>query len=294
MVGILNPSLFVQYLGQGDDGGPSPRVWSRMVGLSPSPNGQQGGVLIGDDFLNYQGFTNAISGTTALPSTTVPAPDGYQIYVDSATTASGAARLNGVSRGVARLAPGLTANHLAILYSGDIGAISDTSGESHLTIWETRVRLPSQVTTGATFFGLANAACCADGGIIASTGGLIAATGAGVGFQTLGASSAQIRFVYKKNSSGSTQTIISNAKTVTADAWVKLGFVFDPHSEPSKRIRVFVDNVEQGTHVTAGQIAAATFPDGITLGTLLGAMSLGGSVSRLADVDWWYCWQSRV
>lgn len=294
MLGIINPVAFVAHLGQGNHSGPSPALWNRLVGSHPSPDGCNAGVLVGDDFCNFQGITNAISGTTALPSATVPAPDGYKMYLDSATTASGAARLETEQFGAVQLAPGLTDNHLAVMYSGGLVQLSDTAGSERLTIWEARIRLPSQVTSGSIFAGLGNSVCVADGGLVADAGGLIVATGAGIGFRTLDADPDGIDFVLKTNSSGAEVVVLNEAKVATAATWIKLGFVYDPMADAAKRIKIYVDNVEQSTYGTATQIAAATFPDGINLGTLLACKSDGGSVARLMDCDWWYCYQARA
>lgn len=305
MLGIHNPTLFVTQLGQGDHSGPSPRVWSRLLGLNPSPNGYGAGTYVGDDFCRFQGVTNEASGTTTYPTTDAISEttakialggiDGYQVYIDSATTASGISRLAGVAGGVARLTPGTTDNHLAIMHSGDLLAFDDnTDGSRFLTIWEARVRFPTQVTTGSTAIGLGNTAMCADGGLIVDTGSIISSTGAFVGFRTIDADPDGIDFIYKKNSSGAEVVLLDLAKVITADTWVKLGMVYDPMAIASKRLSIFVDNTEAATYGTATNMAAATFPDGVLLGSVFAAKSDGNSVSRSLDVDWWHCYQARV
>ena len=285
---MLTSMLLTIHQGQTGGRGLSPRLWTRARGQMLSADGAENAFFIGDDFNLFQGLTNAISGTTALPSTTVPSVDGYQVYLDSTTTASGISRLADVTGGVARFAPGATDNHLAIGYSGNLGAISDTAGSDKLTIFETRLRLHTQVTDGSIFAGLASPGAVADGGLIADAGGLKADQG-GIGFQVKEDDPDAIDFVYQA-ASQTQQVVISGVQAAVADTYYKLGFVYDPKAPTANRIRIFVDNDEQSTYVTGTNIAAATFPDGDFLGAYLAAMT-EGTTSRGMDVDWWAFYQ---
>jgi hypothetical protein len=101
-----------------------------------------------------------------------------------------------------------------------------------------------------------------------------------------------IDFIYKK--AGQTlQTKISVAQQITADTWYKLGFVYDPNAPEAKRITVFVDGVDEGTYVTATNIATATFPDDEELQPLFGVKNSSGAVTRI-DLDWYRAYQCRV
>lgn len=285
---LFQSSLYTNHVGQAGSK-LSPRLWSRLVEQALTPDGDAPGIFVYDDFLQFQGFTNASSGTTALPSTTVPSVDGYKVYVDSATTASGISRLADVTGGVARFAPGATDNHLAILYGGDLGTLSDTAGSDKLTIFEARIRLATQVTDGSVFVGLASPGAVVDGGLIADAGGLKADQG-GIGFQVKEDDPDGIDFVYQA-ASQTQQVKINPAQVAVADTWYNLGFLYDPSAPASKRIKVFVDNVEQSTYVTATNIATATFPDGDYLGMFAAAMT-EGTTSRLLDVDCWAFYQA--
>ena len=243
-----------------------------------------------EDFTKFGGFTNAVTGETTLPSTTLPSLDGFTAYLDSATTASGAVRLADVAGGVCRLSPGATDNHLVILGTGDLGTISDTAADAKKTLFEARIRFPTQVSDGSVFVGLASPGAIADGGLIADGGGLKADQG-GIGFQVKEDDADALDFVYQA-ASQTQQVVISGVQALTADTWYKVGFVYDPKAVPAKRIKIFVDNVEQSTYVTADNIAAATFPDGDFLGVLLAAMT-EGTTSRLLDIDWFAFLQER-
>ena len=285
---LFPTQLFTTHVGQ-QGSKLSPRLWSRIMTQGVTPDGSAPGSFIMDDFLLFQGFTNAISGTTALPSTTVPGVDGYAIYADSATTASGVSRQS-VAGGVARLAPGATDNHLVVLRSGPLGKISDTAADAKLTIFEARIALPTQVTAGSTFVGLATSTVCADGGLVVDTGELIAATGGGVGFRTLDADPDGIDVIYKK-ANQTTAVVKNEAQVATAGTFYNLGFVYDPMAPSSKRIRFFVDNEELTETVTGTNIAAPTFPDGDMLEFVIAAKT-DATTARPVDIDCWAFYQA--
>jgi len=252
-----------------------------------TPDGKSPGEFVFEDFLRFQGFTNAISGTTALPSTTIPSIDGYAAYLDSATTASGVSRQS-VKGGVARLAPGATDNHLVILRSGVLGQISDTVADAKLTVFEARIALPTQVTSGSTFVGLAESSVCQDGGLIVDTGELRAASG-GIGFRTLDADPDGIDIVYQKGGAA-VQVVKDVAHVAEAGAFVNLGFIYDPGAPESRKLRFFINNEEVVEKVTAANIAAATFPDGVMLDFVIAAKT-DAATARPLDIDFWAFYQ---
>lgn len=266
----------------------SPRLWSRPMELMVSPDGRAPGEFVFEDFLRFQGFTNAISGTTALPSATIPSVDGYALYADSATTASGVSRQS-VKGGVARLAPGATDNHLVVLRSGALGKISDTAADAKLTVFEARIALPTQVAAGSMFVGLAQSTVCADGGLVVDTGELLATAG-GIGFRTLDADPDGIDVVYQK-ASQAVQVVKNEAYAATAGTFVNLGFIYDPGAPSSKRIRFFIDNVELSETVTGTNIAAATFPDDVMLDFVIAAKT-DATTARPVDIDCWAYYQA--
>lgn len=266
----------------------SPRLWARLMEVMITADGTSPGEFVYEDFLRFQGFTNAIAGTTALPSTTIPSVDGYAVYVDSATTASGISRQS-VKGGVARLAPGATDNHLAVMRSGALGQISDTVADAKLTIFEARIALPTQLTHGSTFVGLAQSTVCADGGLVVDTGELLATAGC-IGFRTLDADPDGIDIVYQKGSQ-TVQVVKDVAHTAVAGEFVNLGFIYDPYAPPSKRIRFFVNNEELAEKVTADNIAAATFPDAVMM-DFVAAAKTDATTSRPLDIDCWAFYQA--
>jgi len=62
--------------------------------------------------------------------------------------------------------------------------------------------------------------------------------------------------------------------------------VYDPDEADAQKIKVYVNNVEQSTYVTATNIATATFPDGEPM-AMVWASKVGGAVTGTAEMDWW-------
>ena len=284
MNALFPNALYTIHKGQSGGRGLSPRLWAHVHGSALSPDGNQNAFMFYDDFLNFSGFSPAISGTTALPSTTVPGPAGYKLYADTATSACGIAPLATESGGVTQLSVGATDNHEVWLQSGNnFGAISDTAGSDKLTIFEARVRF-TQVAdnANAVFVGLAEEGLNAADTKADNTG--VMASKDFIGFNTVQADGDSLLFSYRK--AGQTQQdVLTYGTALSAATWYKFGFVYNPKAPESKRISVFVDNEEQSTYVTATNIAAATFPDGEELGLLTG-MKTGGATAASFDLDW--------
>lgn len=87
-------------------------------------------------------------------------------------------------------------------------------------------------------------------------------------------------------------TKIDTVATLTADTFVKLGFVYDPDAPEAKRIKVFVNGAEQSTYVTGTNIATNTFPDGEEMAPMAYVSSASAS-DTILTMDWWRCAQLR-
>lgn len=284
MFGLNSNALYVTHQGQAGGRGLSPRLWGKVNGQSLAPDGQTNAFLIGDDFLNFGAIAPGISGTTA------GVENGYGYYVDTATSACSISQMATVSGGAINIALGATDNHEAWLTSGGntgvLGAISDTAGSDKLTIFEARI-LVGQITDVYNLFvglseeGLAAANTAAD------SGGAMASKDF-IGFNVSESAGETLNFVYRK-AGQSLVTPIAGVQTLAASTWYKVGFIYDPEAEPAKKIKVYVDNVEQSTYVTATNIAAATFPDGEELAFLIGGKN-NASAANFA-CDWWAFYQ---
>jgi hypothetical protein len=81
---------------------------------------------------------------------------------------------------------------------------------------------------------------------------------------------------------------------LVADTYVKVGFVYDPSAVDDKKIKLFVDGVEQALGVTATQIATATFPDAEELAMLLATKThTQDTTAHTVTMNRWACAQLR-
>lgn len=290
--GLLANALFTIHQGKSGGRGLSPRLWTKASGQMLSPDGGSNAVFMGDDFLNFSGFSPAIAGTTALPSATVPAPNGYGLYLDTATSACSIANVPAEVGGVVQLATGATDNHEAWLASGGntgtLGVVSDTAADAKLLIFEARVRF-TQVSDngGAIFVGLAEPGTAAANAKVDDTGVMVDKDF--IGFNTVHANGDLLSINYKK--AGQTQQAVGSGTAIVAARWYKLGFIYDPTD--AVKIKFFVDNIEQAVGLNASNIAAATFPDGERLAFLAGVKT-GAAAAVSLDIDWWAFYQNAV
>jgi hypothetical protein len=281
MFGSVFPStLLTLHRGQGSGRGLSPEIWHRHAGQALQGDGGNW-YSAGDDFMNMSGYSPAISGTVNSINVS-----GYGVYTDTATSACSVAPIATEVGGVLRLSLGATDNHEAWITSGGnsgvLGVISDTAGSDKKLLFEARFRV-GQVTEHGVFIGLAEEGLAAANSLVDDTGALASKDLIGFHIDTAGPTA--LDFVYRK--AGQTaQVAIAGVKTIAASTWYKVGFVYDPHAEPAKRIKAYVDNVEQSAYITKTNIEAATFPDGEELAFLAG-IKTGEAGAKTLDLDWW-------
>jgi hypothetical protein len=276
--------VLTNHFGQSGSG-LSPRLWSRIPKRGTGPDGTSG-VFVGDDFTKFAGVLATSGAAVTLPSATAGGVSGYRCYLDIGSSLTTAADVAG---GVLVMAADTTDNDLAVIATGDLCEISRTAGEEKLTIFECRVALPTQVTTGSTAIGLGSTEIQADGGLVVDTGEVLA-TADFIGFRTLDADPDGIDFVYQENGSA-VQVTIDALQVATAGTYYKLGFVYDPTAPASQRIAVYLDGEVQSTYVTDTNMAASTFPNSAFLALVAAIKSDGGSAARTMNVDWWAAYQ---
>jgi len=244
-----------------------------------APDGGERLLFVGDD------FHSVIAGNS---STEIYSDVNYTGYIANSSTIKGLADEIG---GVVALTTDANDNDEVWIQSGDdtsvLGKISDTAGSNFLTAFECRVKKSSIADNGgAMFVGLAEVGLAADNTKADNTG--VLADKDYIGFDSVQADGDAINFVYRL--SGQTAvTKISGVHVPVADDFVKLGFVYDPAAPASQKIKVFVNNVEQSTYVTATNIATSTgsaFPDDQYLQALFGIKNGGTAAMELA-IDWW-------
>jgi hypothetical protein len=282
MLGLHPNAVFTPHVGQSGGRGVSPRLWSRVDGQELSPDGASNGYSIGDEFLSFGATFDVASNVGRYASEA----GGYKSYEDTGAAISQVASVVG---GAVAISIDADDNQEAWLQSGGgtgvLGKISDTAGEDKLLIFEARFKT-SQITAGNLFLGLAEEGLAAhetmtDDGDLASKDL--------IGFAVNEDAPSTLTFVYRK-AGQALQTPIASLKTLVADTFYKVGFVYDPRAVPSQRIRVYVDNVENGTYVTATNIAAATFPDGEELAFLAGVKNATDIMTL--TLDWWNFYQA--
>lgn len=272
---LFVPQLFTGHRGE-QTSGLSPRLWAKLYGSMMAPDGGDRLVWAADDFMavrNADTYTDLYSEM------------GYTSYIDTGGTLLTLADEVG---GVLALVTDGTDEDEIWLSAGDgvggLGFISDTAGDDHLTVFEARYKV-STITDSqmSSFVGLASPGTAAQNTKVDATGALLT-TGAFIGFDVL-LDGNSIQFTYQA-ASQAVQQKIAGVHVPVVDDFVKLGFIYDPTASASKRIKVFVNNVEQSTYVTATNIAAATFPDAELLTFLAGFKNTTAVAAELA-VDWW-------
>jgi hypothetical protein len=281
MFPISPTSLMVPHRGQSGGRGLSPRLWGAITGQAGSPDGNSNWFFSGSDFLNFAATTPVAANVGRYAAD----GGGYLSYEDTGNSISNLATEVG---GVIRIATDGTDNDETWLQPGTatsvLGVISNTSGADKRMIFESRFRVGSiadgaaHVFIGLTEEGLAAADTVTDAGAMGDKDF--------IGFRIAESAGNALTVVYRK-AGQVMQTLFTYGTALAASTWVKAGFVYNPQAPASKRIRFYIDNVEQSTYITATQIAAALFPNGEELNFLAGFKN-GGANARSLDLDWWY------
>ena len=262
----------------------SPRIWSRLQQIAlATPNGDDGLYVIGSDL-------RAFGPTTALSSTTGRyASDGGIVYLSYQDTSDTIAQIATDRNGAVTLTTAATDNNQSVLVAGSGAAsvmalISDTAGDDKPCAFECRFKIGVLAETAA-FIGLSEEGLAADSTLIDDTGAL--ASKDFIGFHIPAhASVATCSAVYRKAGQAAT-TSISGLKTMVADTYYNMGFVYDPGKPTANRITWYLDNAEQTTYVTGTQIAAATFPDGEELQPIF-TVKAGEASAKTLTLDSWF------
>ncbi len=261
--------------------GSSAAIWGDCP-IDSIRNGSMGGIIFEDDFVSCPSLS-AGAGDTLGP---------YLAYGDTGVTIKAQA---GVPGGVAEVAGNDADNDESVL-SGGSPAFVVSDGDDARKLWgEVRVKKASIANNAcALFVGLAWDH--GDGVSVAKTLCLTDDDGALGAFSFLGfhvgqADGDAVDFVYKAEGQNAVVKI-AGVHVPAADTWVKLGFIYDPAAENDKKIRIFVNNVEQTTYVTAADIAAATFPNAEPMAPVW-AVKVGEAAESKAQLDWWRFVQRR-
>lgn len=288
--------LMVGHRGQPASAGLSPRIWTKFVQGMSSPDGSPG-FFAGDDFLVFGESVAAASNIACFVSVL----GQYKAYIDTSSTL---AQLATVTGGAIALTTEAADNEEVSICQGGAGTAAATSvlgalnrdTNPQLTCFEARFKVNSVADdVAAIFVGLMEENGAVHNAKVDDTGAVI--DNDYIGFSSLHTNSgttgtnAVLSAVYKKDGQ-TAQTSITTLQTMVADTWYKVGFVYDPATDPSKRISWYVDNTEQSTYVTDTQMNAATFPDGEEMG-FTAAVKTGSAASAVLTLDWWAFGQLR-
>lgn len=109
-----------------------------------------------------------------------------------------------------------------------------------------------------------------------------------VGFWRREADGDQIDFGYKADGQTAVYPLTDMISGgLVADTYVKLGFFYDFYEvDSAKRLKVFVNGVEQTTYVSATTIATTAFPNDIFLGCAFAVMNATGTTPGSSSIDW--------
>lgn len=284
-MGLLPNSLFTMFQGKSGGRGLSPRLWSKAYGQAQSPDGFSNAYWDSDDFMRFGQINPGAGGTT-----TGVAHNGYGYYVDTATAAGSIMQLASMVGGGARFTTSTQDNHEATMTgAGNTGTqvvVSNSSGSSRLMVFEARFRV-GQVSGHNVFVGLTEEGLAANDGVFTDAGALTSKDM--LGFWILEADGTSLKYGYRI-AGQAVQTVGTFGTALAANTWYKVGLIYDPSEQSSKRIKFFVDNIEQSSYVSSTNIAAATFPNGEELATTF-SMKNGTAAARTFDVDWYSLFQ---
>lgn len=274
--GLFPNALLNLHQGQNHTRLLSPRLWGRAIESALSPDGTGGGVFYGDDFRAF-GIGTAVSSNV-----------GYYVgeagpYYSFEDTGNAIAQLATEHTGSLKISTDADTDSETWIQFGNATStcakITRTAGSEKLTVFETRFRATDLV--GNRFMGLIEAGQAVENAIT-DAGAMVDKDF--IGFYSLEATPTILNFGWKEEGSAQV-TLITTALTMSAATWYKVGFVYDPKAPPSKKIKVYVDNVESSTYGTDAQMAASTFPNGVAMSPMFGVKNVTDIM--IHEIDWW-------
>lgn len=116
-----------------------------------------------------------------------------------------------------------------------------------------------------------------------------------VGFHRLEVDGANLDQVYKANAVTQVTTK-ADAQALVADAWIKLGMVFNPADDylgQAGYLQWFVNGVALTDRKLIPNATGTDFPADVTLGPVFALLNATGSTPGETLMDWWACYQLR-
>ena len=282
--------FYTSHVSQVNGRGLSPLVWQHIDAGASSPDGVGGGVWFGDDFTGFAGMSAEIGSDLTYPDTAGQTLAGYHAYVDTSGSITRVQTDNLADLGgVVKVIGGDAADDNTAFGTGEYIHYDVATPNQQLTIFEARVRLTT-VTDGSAFIGLGSSEMIASAGLIAGSG-LPITTANAIGFNVIEDDPDGWDFVYQ--AAGQTPVRTASLQDAVAATWYKLGFVINPTEIPEKRVKIYVDNVEQSSYVTGTIVEGTAFPADVGLGLVAGSMvETAGTEEKELDIDWWACYQA--
>lgn len=269
----------------------SPRLWQRGIDHQLTPDGSAPGIFLFDDFDSFPVLTVTTAAGQLQP------PNGYHAYIEADATVGRIGPRADLPSYIEFLTSTDGAdgdNHQTSLGTGGnagvLGKIASTSGK--LLIAEWRFRLNSITDgDGSVFLGLGEEGLGAAATPLVDDTGHTVSDDDLIGFLIAEDNNDALKFIYRKNG-GALQTVLTYGTALVADTDYNVGFVFDPTFPASQRLKIFVNNVEQSTYVTAANIEAATFPDGEELAMYASIIGSADNDPQKFDMDLWSFYQA--
>lgn len=260
---------------------PSPAIWDRLSMTDVHHK------KVREFWEDYTAF--ALTEAVASNAGTYVGDKYWHTYED---TGDAITQLATDANGVAAIAIAATNNNETWMQAGSATSvmfIPKTKANGGTSIYfEARVNMSTLV--GNMFVGLAEEAAAAANFIADSAG--TPADKDFIGFLVDEDAPTVARFVYGK-ASGTQKTVISSAHTFVADEFVKLGFVVDMQdSNLNRRVKAFVNGVEQGDALTNTLYENTTdFPTGEEMSPIFGGKN--NNAAKTVRADWIRCAQLR-
>lgn len=259
--------------------GPSGGLWGN-VPFEESLIDPNVGYCFWDDFVGFNGLLTSTTGDYTSAG-------GYSAYQDSSNTITQLATEVG---GVVSIATDTTDNDESWLQLGGatavFGKLAATGGKK--LVYETRIRI-STIASRNFFVGLAEEGFAAADAI--TDAGAMVTTKDFIGFRSLEGDANGLDTVYQKGSQ-TTVVVKDDAQTLVAATWYKVGFIYDPnYYNEAKRIRFFIDGVEQADGVNSSAFDDATFPGDEEMSPVWGVKN-GTTTATVLDIDWVRIWQA--
>lgn len=304
----VNTIDFSRNLSANTDRGPTSAIWGDcpIIGIGEDPSQ---GFGFFDDF-TMTGHGPSATGGALTQSQGQWSSYIYQggLYSDGATEGgSGTIGCDGDNEGFA-LSSGV----------GSFRLVTTSTLALNQKLWfEARVKTSTIATSKHDIFlGLyspfLSSSLPASATPIQTTDDTLTAAGNAIGFQRKGSVGTDFSAVYQLASTTTvyptnlTTLTATAGRTLAADTFVKLGFLFDPQA-PVRRVssastgqtagamkrplvRFFVDGVELAAFLTSDNLGGAAFPTGF-MAPMFAVMNQTGSSPGTSTIDWIRCFQ---